>query len=188
MKVSIDAAQPAFELSGGEGNRNMLWIADADFTEFVQLNRPRWLRLAIVTCGNAADGEDALQDAIVSVARVWPRLGSRGASAYMRRAIVRKSIDLGRKRREIFTDTPPDRQVGGDLLRYQQDQDFFARIAELPPNQRAALVCRFYLDLPDAETARAIGCSRETVRSHIHRGLEQLRAETGTTDYDRSHQ
>jgi RNA polymerase sigma factor (sigma-70 family) len=45
----------------------------------------------------------------------------------------------------------------------------------LPHRQRAALVLRFYADLPDADIAAALRCRPSTVPSLIHRGLEQLR-------------
>ena len=36
---------------------------------------------------------------------------------------------------------------------------------------------RFYLDLPDAEIATALGCREATVRTSVHRGLAKLRKE-----------
>ena len=48
-------------------------------------------------------------------------------------------------------------------------------LATLPYRQRAALVLRYYSDLPDAEIAVALGCRPGTVASLVHRGLERLR-------------
>lgn len=45
----------------------------------------------------------------------------------------------------------------------------------LPPNQRAAVVLRFYEDLSFAEIARVLGCREATARSHVHRALAALR-------------
>jgi RNA polymerase sigma factor (sigma-70 family) len=57
------------------------------------------------------------------------------------------------------------------------DRDFLLRaLAALPPRQRAALVLRYYSDMPDAEIADALSCSVGTVRSQISRGLAQIRA------------
>jgi DNA-directed RNA polymerase specialized sigma24 family protein len=52
-------------------------------------------------------------------------------------------------------------------------------LATLPFKQRAAIVLRFFEDVPDEVTAQVLGCRQATVRSHIHRGLETLRAELG---------
>lgn len=45
----------------------------------------------------------------------------------------------------------------------------------LPPRRRAAVVLRFYLDLPVEETAEILGCSVGTVKSQTARGLDTLR-------------
>jgi RNA polymerase sigma factor (sigma-70 family) len=50
-------------------------------------------------------------------------------------------------------------------------------LAALPRRQRAALVLRFYEDLPDADIAEILGCAIGTVRSSISRALTTLRTE-----------
>jgi RNA polymerase sigma factor (sigma-70 family) len=45
----------------------------------------------------------------------------------------------------------------------------------LPHRQRAALVLRYFHDLPDDEIGSALGCRIGTVRSLISRGLAALR-------------
>ncbi len=47
----------------------------------------------------------------------------------------------------------------------------------LPERQRAAVVLRFYEDLPDREIASLLGCREATVRTTIHRALIALRKE-----------
>ncbi|GAA0598911.1 hypothetical protein HPO96_21545 [Kribbella sandramycini] len=56
--------------------------------------------------------------------------------------------------------------------------------ATLPTKQRAAVVLRYYEDLPDADIAVILGCSPATVRSQIHRALASLR-ETLTEEVNR---
>jgi RNA polymerase sigma factor (sigma-70 family) len=47
----------------------------------------------------------------------------------------------------------------------------------LRPEQRAAIVLRFYEDLSEADTAEALGIPLGTVKSTVSRGLERLRNE-----------
>jgi RNA polymerase sigma factor (sigma-70 family) len=49
------------------------------------------------------------------------------------------------------------------------------QLAKLPDRQRAALVMRFYEDLPEDEIARALDCRPATVRSLVHRGLARMK-------------
>ena len=48
-------------------------------------------------------------------------------------------------------------------------------MTELPPKQRAAVVCRFYLAMTVAETAELLGCAEGTVKSATHQALASLR-------------
>jgi RNA polymerase sigma factor (sigma-70 family) len=48
-------------------------------------------------------------------------------------------------------------------------------LAALPVRRRAAVVLRFYEDLSEAEIAHALGVRPGTVKSLLHRGLNQLR-------------
>jgi RNA polymerase sigma factor (sigma-70 family) len=60
-------------------------------------------------------------------------------------------------------------------------------LADLPPRQRAVLVLRYFLDLPEAEVAAALKCSLGTVKSTASRGLARLeQAMRPTNDNTRS--
>ena len=48
-------------------------------------------------------------------------------------------------------------------------------LGALPIRQRTAIVLRYLCDLDDAEIADILKCRRATVRSHVKRGLAQLR-------------
>ena len=56
---------------------------------------------------------------------------------------------------------------------------FLDALKQIPPRQRATLVCRFYQGLDVAATARTLGCSAGTVKSQTARGLAALRAALG---------
>ena len=60
--------------------------------------------------------------------------------------------------------------------------DLLARLAALPPLQRAALVLRYGDDLPVGEVARIVGKSVHATESLLARGRSALRASsTGST-------
>ena len=46
----------------------------------------------------------------------------------------------------------------------------------LPQPQRLVVICRYLLDLDEAETAALLGIARGTVKSRSSRGLDRLRA------------
>lgn len=56
------------------------------------------------------------------------------------------------------------------------DRDELERLlGKLPKQQRAAIVLRYYLDLPDDRICDLLGCTAATVRSHISQALVKLR-------------
>jgi RNA polymerase sigma factor (sigma-70 family) len=50
-------------------------------------------------------------------------------------------------------------------------------LGRLPGRQRAALVLRYYEDLPERRVAELLNCRPGTVKSLVARGLEGLRNE-----------
>jgi RNA polymerase sigma factor (sigma-70 family) len=48
-------------------------------------------------------------------------------------------------------------------------------LARLSPRRRSVLVMRYYLDLPEQETADALGWRVGTVKSTHHRALQDLK-------------
>ena len=67
-----------------------------------------------------------------------------------------------------------DRAAAEDVV---QDAFFglYRRWGRLSPDrQRETLVCRFYLDMSEEETARAMGISRGTVKSATSRAVGAL--------------
>ena len=50
-----------------------------------------------------------------------------------------------------------------------------AALQQLNPDQRIAVAMRFYLDLEVDEIARRLGTRPGTIKSRLHRGINQLR-------------
>jgi RNA polymerase sigma factor (sigma-70 family) len=59
--------------------------------------------------------------------------------------------------------------------RFDDRDELWTLLRTLPERQRAALVLRYFHDLPDEDIAVALGCREGTVRSLISRGLAALR-------------
>src|SRR5262245_45226944 len=80
--------------------------------------------------------------------------------------------------RRVLLRGEPDEvvSVAGDIAEGAADRDLlWTALAGLPRQQRAALVLRYYEDLPDAEIAEALGCTVGTARGYISRALSTLR-------------
>ncbi len=142
--------------------------------------------------GNHADAEDALQDALIAVARGIRRYDGRAAfTTWSYRVATNACLDeLRRRRRRPVPDTPgtmgagtssdapggavsaPPAPAAVEAVADRLDID--AALALLPPDFRAAVVLRDVCDLDYAEIARVLGIPPGTVRSRIARGRSQL--------------
>jgi RNA polymerase sigma-70 factor (ECF subfamily) len=72
---------------------------------------------------------------------------------------------------------PPEAAV----LESEQRDELVAAIAALAPDERLAVIGRFFLGLTDEEAAAALGIRRGAVKMRVFRALERLRAELGVT-------
>jgi len=147
---------------------------DANYTRLVEVHGEKLLHLAIMLTGNRHDGEDVLQDVLVSAASAWPIAKP---LPYLKKAISNRAIDVARKRHDLLTDAPPERAFEeAGFLRLERHREFFALLQELPQRQRETLVLRYYADFDDATIAKILGVTVQTVRSQAHHALNKLRA------------
>ena len=68
-------------------------------------------------------------------------------------------------------DSPPDR-----LERVQVIEIIEQELSRLPPRQRQAFLMRYWEELDVAETAKAMGCSEGSVKTHCSRATHALAA------------
>jgi RNA polymerase sigma-70 factor (sigma-E family) len=151
---------------------------EAAYVDFVTARRDHLRRVAFALCGDWHRADDLLQIALVKLYVAWPRVRRNGAEeAYVRTILVRASIDEARRpwRREQPTDQLPERAARQSEALGERPE-LLAALRDLPPQQRAAVVLRHWLALSVGETAKEMGISEGTVKSHTSRGLDALRA------------
>ena len=152
--------------------------SETEYVAFVTARRPHLRRIAYTLCGDWHQAEDLVQTALAKLYVAWPRLHKAGAEeAYARQIIVRANIDESRRpwRRERagleYHDVPVEADTSEDVR-----SELVRALQQLPAMQRKAVVLRHWLDLSVEETARELGISTGTVKSHTSRALANLDA------------
>lgn len=144
---------------------------DQRFEEFVLRHYNELFRYAMVLCGNRADAEYLVHDALLKLVRHLRRLDIEYERAYARKAVFNLFLSgkrrklkefLSDKRHPVEPDMAPNVALRDEML-------------TLPKRERAVITVRFYLDLSEADTAALLGCSTGTVKSSTSRGLAKLR-------------
>lgn len=157
--------------------------SDARFTAFVREHTPALLKTAYLLTRNSGEAEELVQDTLVWLYPRWQQVEfAEYQLAYVRKAVVNRFL-AGRRRMsasEVFFDPErervADRPVARDRTAEVDERiALWSRLGELSERQRAALVLRFFHDLPDDEVAGVLECRVGTVRSLISRGLSILR-------------
>ncbi|MFB0618140.1 SigE family RNA polymerase sigma factor [Streptomyces sp. AGS-58] len=142
----------------------------------------RWsvlLHLArLLTGGDRYRAEDLLQDSLVKLWFVWPKVADEAPEAYVRKVLARAAARSARRRwwGERPVEELPEVMAAGDVSATVAERSRLeAALARLTPRQRAAVVLRYYQDLPDRQVAEVLGCPVGTARSHAARGVARLR-------------
>ena len=148
-----------------------------DFGDWVASRGASLQRFAYLVSGSTTDAPDLVQDALIGALPRWASLARRGtAEAYVRRSIVNASVSRWRSSHRFVSVADPVGPSVGDHAESASDADEAWRLlVDLPPNQRAAVVLRFYEDLSFAQIALILDCTESTARSHVHRAVESVR-------------
>jgi RNA polymerase sigma-70 factor (sigma-E family) len=150
----------------------------AGFDSFVREHSQRLGRAAYLLTGDRHLAEDLVQTALAKVAIRWEQVVAKGDPApYVRTVIIRTAIGWRRRRwhGEVPTSPLPDTPDTGAARNVDTRDRLRRALISVPPRQRAAIVLRFYEDLSEADTAKAMGCSVGTVKSQTAKGLARLR-------------
>ena len=153
-----------------------------EFCAFVASRSAALFRVAYLVIGDHQLAQDLVQESLAKTYVAWPRLRDvSNAEAYTRRVIATTAISW--RRRRGFHERPAERlpepvqpDQTGDMVLHDA---LWACLLSLPPRQRTAVVLRHYVDLTEAQTAEAMGCSIGTVKSSVSTGLKRLRATVG---------
>jgi RNA polymerase sigma-70 factor (sigma-E family) len=149
---------------------------EAAFTDYVAARQVHLRRIAYAICGDWHRADDLLQISLTKLYVAWPRVCGKGTEdAYVRQIMVRANIDEHRRpwRREHVTDEVPELVAGADH-QLEERSALFDALQELPVMQRKVVVLRHWLQLSVAESAKELGISEGTVKSHSSRGLARL--------------
>ncbi|NOT43221.1 MAG: sigma-70 family RNA polymerase sigma factor [Acidobacteria bacterium] len=154
----------------------------------------RWERpiyaLAYRTLGREEDARDVCQDAFLRAYRALPGFkGQAKFSSWLYRITLNLCRDWMRRQRrapmiqvpegmdpvEMVTETGPAESIETLVARRELSAVVEAAMADLPEDQRTAILLKEYHGMTFQEIADLLGCPLSTVKTRLYQGLSVLR-------------
>lgn len=150
------------------------------FEVLVRRHHTQVYRIALRMLGNSADAEDATQEIFIDTWRALPGFQGRSSFAtWLYRIVIRRSLKVRRTFR-------PTASLGDDHEGYRTDRPDHTlltrettealnkAIAELPEEQRVALVLREFEELSYDRLAEVLGITEAAVKGRLYRARRGL--------------
>ncbi len=155
------------------GELPLLRQSHHSFEGFYRSQRAPVIRALALTLGDRDLATDATDEAMARAFQHWKSVeGFDNQAGWVYRVGLNWARSRLRKRhREVLTDTFPQASVEVRIT----DPDLDRAVRQLPLDTRAVVVLRHYLDWSTDEVARALGVRPGTVKSRLHRAMNELR-------------
>ena len=160
------------------------------FGEIFRRHRDRLWSVAMRTLGDPEEAADAVQDGLISAYRgAAAYRGDAAVTTWLHRIVVNACLDRVRRRTSRPTVAMPEHDAQPDADRLGERRDAMDEretslevsraLAQLPPDQAAAVVLVDVEGWSVEEAAQILGCPPGTVKSRCSRGRVKLAASLG---------
>jgi RNA polymerase sigma-70 factor, ECF subfamily len=143
---------------------------------------------AAFVLGGGEESDDVVQEAFVKAFRHLSRFRvGESFGPWILRIVANETRNLvrSRRRRDALALRLPSAESDGTaadgpadaVLAAERRAGLVAAVNALPERERQVLVCRYFLDLSEAETAQVLGWPLGSVKSRTSRALNRLRGQ-----------
>jgi RNA polymerase sigma factor (sigma-70 family) len=145
------------------------------FEGFYREHLPRVVRACTLVLLDQSGAEDIAAEAF---ARLWSKWGQIESDDHAGGFVFKTAMRLcARKaRRRELIGRVPEESAPDEISRSLDRQEILRALGHLPVRQRQAVVLRDWAGMETSEVARLLGTRDSTVRVHLARGREGLRA------------
>lgn len=159
--------------------------AEQLYRELIEPIEGRMIGTVLRIVGQADDADDAMQDALMRVWKLLPRIhGHPNPHGYILRICMSAAYDVLRRRGRLAAHEAP-LESGGDPIEAPAQRRgldaaeardaLLAGMKQLPDAQRRTVLLRLVQEESFATIALELGCTAATARSHYSKGRARLR-------------
>jgi len=160
------------------GSGEVPLVERESFESFYAREQRRLVGLAYSVSGSRLAAEDLAQDALIAAYRDWDRIQLlQNPEAWVRRILLNRAVS--RHRRKASEIKALTRWAGRcELVRFpemSEDADrVWDEVRRLPKRQLQTVALRYVDDLTLDEIGQVLGCSKDTVNTHLRRARATL--------------
>ena len=186
MAVTLEAERPRADKTGDAGDSPDVApiMIELVYEEAFEELYVRAYGVAYQLLGRRSESEDVAQETLARAFVHWRKIRSY-AEAWVVRVAGNLAVDTWRRMQRVDASGDAERRNATSPGPTGQRVDLHRALDALSRRQREVIVLRFLADLPEADVAKALGCSVGSVKKHGSRGLATLRNTMGVDADDR---
>ncbi|HLF43345.1 MAG TPA: SigE family RNA polymerase sigma factor [Acidimicrobiia bacterium] len=154
------------------------------FEVFFRRESRRLVGLAYALSGSRLAADDIAQEALLAAYKRWDEVGSlENPGAWVRRVVANKAVSVVRKRvseAKGLARLAIHRDVASVPDLTAESEWLWGEVRRLPRRQVQVIGLRYYDQLSMSEIAEALGCSKESVHTHLRRARKTLTRRIGS--------
>lgn len=159
---------------------------NAEFTEYVAARWARLVRSAVLLGCTPAEAEDIVQAALTRCLVNWSKVRrADDRDAYVHRILFNTFTSARRRHwtRERPVAEVPDQQQVDDTTAYDDSDAIVRSLQRLTPDQRVAVVLRYYAHLSEQQMTVALDAPAGTIKSRLSRALKVLADDPNLSEF-----
>jgi RNA polymerase sigma-70 factor, ECF subfamily len=149
------------------------------FQKLIETEKEKLYRMAYLYVKNESDAIDIVHETIYKAYISIKKLKEPDYfSTWLVRILINTALDFKKKNKRIIPVEELER-YGNDenteRLHIEERLDLVDAIAQLEEKYKPVIILRYYNDLPIKEIAKILNCPEGTVKTNLHRAIQELR-------------
>ncbi|KOS63153.1 sigma-70 family RNA polymerase sigma factor [Lysinibacillus agricola] len=144
------------------------------FIELLQDEKVKLYKMAYIYTKNENDALDVVQETIArAYANIHTVKEEQYFATWLMRILINTALEMLRKNQKIV---PLEQQPEqGQISTNDEKLDLLQAIEQLDEKYKTVILLKYYRDLQIKEIADLLGCPEGTVKTNVHRGIQQLK-------------
>lgn len=145
------------------------------FIELLQPEKVKLFKMAYLYMKNETDALDIVQE---TVARAFANIQAvkepEYFSTWLTKICINTALESIRKNNKIIYMEQPISEIAEDFA-LDEKMDLLEAIEQLDEKYKTVIILKYYQDLPVKDIAALLNCPQGTVKTNIHRAIQQLK-------------